>query len=117
MLTSEGAIVVGSHQIIVWSKTQSVIAKATAESEFYGLVKGACKELGATTLLKDLGVAGVKAMMHFDATAAKGIIDRRGFNKVRHIETDVLWLQQQEFRRISPLTKVLGAGTHCGSYD
>ena len=49
--------------------------------------------------------------MHFDATAAKGTIERRGLNKVRHIETDVLWLQEQEARRILPLTKVLGTET------
>ena len=73
------------------------------------MVHGACEGLGATTLLKDLGVAGVKARMHLDATAAKGIIERRGFNKVRHIETDVLRLQEQEARRILPLTKVAGA--------
>ena len=34
--------------------------------------------------------------MHLDATAAKGIIDRRGLSKVRHIETDVLSLPEQE---------------------
>ena len=55
--------------------------------------------------------------MHLDATAAIGIIERHGLNKVRHIETDVLRLQEREARRILPLTKVLGAGTHCGSYD
>ena len=43
-----------------------------------------------TTLLKELGVAGVKARMHLDATAAKDIIERPRFNKERHIQTDVL---------------------------
>ena len=82
----------------VWSKTQSVIATSSANSDLYGVVKGACEGLGAATLLKYLGVAGVKARMHLDATAAKGIIEGRGLNKVRHIETDVLWLQEQEAR-------------------
>ena len=59
-------------------------------------------------MLKDLGVAGVKARMHLKARAAEGIIERRGFNKVRHIETDVLWLQEQDARGILSLTKVLG---------
>ena len=63
-----------------------------------------------TTLLKELGVAGVKARMHLDATAAKVMIERRGLNTVRHIETDVLWLQEQEARRRSPSTKNVGAG-------
>ena len=46
--------------------------------------------------------------MHVDATAAKGIIERKGRSKVRHIDTDVLWLQEQQARRILPLHKVLG---------
>ena len=93
------AIVVGSHRIKNRSKTQSVIATSSADSELHGVVKGACRGLGATMLLKDLGIAGVKARMHLDATAAKGMSERRGLNKARHIETDVLWLQEQEARR------------------
>ena len=56
----------------------------------YGVVKEACEGRGKTTLLKDLGIAGVKARMHLDATAAKGIIERRGLHKVGHIETDLI---------------------------
>ena len=51
-------------------------------------------------LLKDLGIDGVKVRMHVDATAAKGVIERRGMGKVRHIELDVLWLQEQEARQL-----------------
>ena len=57
--TSRGAMVVGSHRISVWSTTQSVIANTSAVSEFCVVVKGACEGLGVTTLLKELGVAGV----------------------------------------------------------
>ena len=46
--------------------------------------------------------------MHSDATVAKGIIKRRGLNKVRHIETDVLWLQEQEARWTLPLNQSIG---------
>ena len=46
--------------------------------------------------------------LHIDATAAKGIIERKGLNKLRHVETDILWLQEQAARRVLPLTKVLG---------
>ena len=68
-----------------------------------GRLRGLARD--ATTLLNDLGVAGVKARMHLDATAAKGIIERRGFNKVWHMEADVLWLQEQEARRTLPRIK------------
>ena len=43
-----------------------------------------------------------------DASAAKGIIERKGISKIRHLHTDVLWLQEQQLRRIMPLQKVKG---------
>ena len=106
--TSGGAIVKGCHLIKAWSKTQAVLAKSSAESELYGVVKGACEGLGVATLLKDLSVTEPKVRMHVDATAAKGIIERKGLNKLRHVETDILWLQEQAARRILPISKVLG---------
>ena len=46
--------------------------------------------------------------MHLDASAAIGIIQRKGLNRVRHIDVDVLWLQQQYARRILPIMEILG---------
>ena len=39
--TSGGSISIGEHCIKTWSKTQEVIAKSSAESECYGVVRGA----------------------------------------------------------------------------
>ena len=39
--TSGGVAMVGNHCIKAWAKTQSVIAKSSAESELYSVVKGA----------------------------------------------------------------------------
>ena len=99
---------IGNHVIKVWSKTQSVIAKSSAESELYGGIRGACEGLGISSLLRDLGDTEVKVRMHLDASAAIGIIERKGLNRVRHIDVDVLWLQQQYARRILPIRKILG---------
>ena len=71
--TSGGAIQRGGHLIKAWSKTQSILAKSSAESELYGVVKGACEGLGVNTLLRDLGESDPKVRMHVDATAAKGV--------------------------------------------
>ena len=60
------------------------------------------------TLLKDLGEDRPNIRMHIDASAAKGIIERRGLSKLRHIELDILWLQEQEARKLLPIEKVLG---------
>ena len=59
----------GLHVIKVWSKTQAVIAKSSAESELYGAIKGACEGLGISSLLRDLGEPECKVRMHLDASA------------------------------------------------
>ena len=69
-----------------------MIAKSSAESELYGVVRHACKGLGTMTLCKDLGEK-VSMVLELDATAAKGILDRTGLAKVRHIDVNCLWLQ------------------------
>ena len=98
---------IGNHCIKTWAKTQSVIAKSSAESELYSVVKGATEGLGLCTLCKDLG-AEVGIKLNLDATAAKGILERQGIAKVRHIDVNVLWLQQQVAKKIVPLLKVAG---------
>ena len=105
--TSGGSINVGGHCIKCWSKTQAVIAKSSAESELYGVVKGACEALGVRTLCNDLGFE-VEISLELDATAAKGILDRQGISKVRHIDVNCLWLQEQCAKKMVPLSKIPG---------
>ena len=67
----------------------------------YAVIRGACEGLGMCTLMKDMGTAS-KVRMHLDASAAKCIIERKG------LDVDVLWLQEQQARRLLPLVKVDG---------
>ena len=46
------------------------------------------------SLCADLG-SDVGIRLELDATAAKGILDRQGLAKVRHIDVNCLWLQEQ----------------------
>ena len=48
------------------------MAKSSAESELYGVVKGACEALGIRTLCHDIGW-NFDIGLELDATAAKGI--------------------------------------------
>ena len=41
----------------------------------------------------------MKVRVGMDATAAMGIVQRRGLSKLRHVEVDVLWVQEQQARR------------------
>ena len=98
---------IGKHCIKAWSKTQSIIAKSSAESELYGVIKGSSEALGLATMARDFGVE-MTVQVHVDATAAMGIVERRGISRVRHIECDNLWIQELEARRMLPIEKVPG---------
>ena len=87
---------------------QAVVAKPSGESELYGVICASTEALGVFTLLEDFGSAGVMVRVGMDANAAIGIVQRRGWNKLRHVELDVLWIQGQQARRLLPLRKVPG---------
>ena len=55
----------------------------------------------------DLG-GDVEVKLEFDATAAKGILDRQGLAKVRHLDVNCLWLQEQCSKNMVPLIKIPG---------
>ena len=55
------------------------------------------------TSVKTVGIR-----LELDATAAKGILDRTGLAKVRHIDVNCLWLQEQCAKKIVPLNKIPG---------
>ena len=84
----------GKRCLKSWSVNQGYIALSSGEAEYYGAVRGASQGIGLKAMLQDLGVTvGVK--LHIDASAAIGIAMRRGMGKVRHIELNQLWLQDQ----------------------
>lgn len=105
--TSGGTVMMGRHCIKTWSKTQAIIAKSSAEAELYGVIRGATEGLGLITLLKDFGKS-VEIRLHVDAAAAKGIIERKGLSKVRHLDVNVLWLQETAARKNIPIDKIPG---------
>lgn len=48
-------MLIGSHCITAWSKTQSSITTSSAESDVYGVVRSAYKTLGFFMFASDLG--------------------------------------------------------------
>ena len=72
------------------------------------MVRASAEGLGVVTLLEEFGASGMKARVGMDANAAMGIVQRKGLNKLRHVEVDVLWIQEQQARRLLPLRKVPG---------
>ena len=67
------------------SKTQSTIAPGSAESELLATVRGATEGINLTSLARDLGMEFL-VRLHVGASAALGIIERRGVARVRHLD-------------------------------
>ena len=105
--TSGGTRMWGQACFKSYSKTQGTIAQRSAESELIAVVKTACEALGSVALTQDLGI-DVRVRLHVDAAAALGILEHQGVGRVRHLDIGVLWLQEQQLRRVVELTKVLG---------
>ena len=97
----------GSHNIKAWSNTQQVIALSSGEAEYYGMVKGAGNRLGIAGVFQDMGVE-YSVVVYTDSSAARGISSRRGLGKVRHIELNQLWLQDQVARGKVAVRKIKG---------
>jgi len=105
--TSGGAVMIGQHCIRTWSKTQAVVAKSSAESELYAAVRAGCEALGTMTMMKELGKE-TEVRIHIDSSAAKGILERTGLHKVRHLDVDMLWMQAQAAKDLLKIRKVDG---------
>ncbi len=91
--TSGGAILIGNHCIRSWSKTQAIIATSSGEAELYGSNKTTSECLGMQSLAEDFGDT-MQVQVLVDASAALGIIRRRGLGKTRHIRVQELWCQE-----------------------
>ena len=53
--TSGGCLLIGTHLIKGWAKTQSFVALSSGESELYATLRAAAEILGLMAMAKDLG--------------------------------------------------------------
>ena len=94
--TSGGVIRLGDHCIKMWSSTQKSVALSSGEAEYYALVKDVSIAMGVCSMLSDFGITiDRRLFLSTDSSAAKGICDRRGLGKVRHIDVNMLWIQDR----------------------
>ena len=59
------------------------------------------------SVMEDYGVS-TRGQVFGDASAALGIMDRRGLGRTRHIDTGLLWIQETAAAKRLEFTKVLG---------
>ena len=89
----------GSSVLKSYSKTQGTIAQSLAVSELIAVLKPACEAIGMVPLADDLGIK-LRVRLHVDAATALCILERQGVGRVRHLDIGVLWLQEQQLRRV-----------------
>ena len=90
-----------------WSSTQASVAQSSGEAEYYALARAASEALGIQSIMRDLGwEAEIRLLV--DSSAAKSIASRTGLGKLRHLEIQLLWLQESVRRREIVLSKVRG---------
>ena len=95
--TSGAVFMRGAHLIKSYSRTQSNIALSSAEAELYAMASAASEGLGLAAMIKDYGRI-VEPHLKVDATAAIGIAQRKGLGKLRHLDTQSLWIQARSGR-------------------
>ncbi len=105
--TSGGGLLLGKHLIKSGSSTQSSVSLSSGRSEFYSVVKASGVALGYQSLLQDLGHT-LPVRVWTDSTATIGVCGRQGLGKLRHIDTQCLWIQQRVRDRTVELRKVRG---------
>ena len=86
-----------------------MVALSSAEAELYASVKASAEALGVASIMKDLGIAYDGIEVIGDASAALGIIKRQGLGKLRHIDTNYLWIQERAARKQIGYGKIKGA--------
>ena len=80
----------GSHCLKGWSKTQATRALSSAEAELCSTVKTAAETIGIVSIFQDFNTI-VNGCVLCDASAAVGIVRRKGVGKTRQKDTGLLW--------------------------
>ena len=89
------------------SRQQSVVATSSGVAEFYAACSGAEELLGFRAVYEFIGYS-VSMTLQTDSSAEKGISQRLGLGRVKHLEIRSLWLQSVVRDNQITIEKVLG---------
>ena len=104
---SGGTMLLCGQWLQSWSKDQTKIARSSGEAELYAANLGASKGKGLQTIMNELGWH-YSMKLQVDANATIGMLHRRGMGKLRHIEVEELWLQQEIHKKRVVVYKIKG---------
>ena len=85
----------GAHCVRTWCATQKCVTLSSAEVELVALVRASTEALGLCQLASEWGIQ-LHAEILVDASAALGIVNRRGAGKLRHVRIGSLWVQESQ---------------------
>ena len=91
--STSGVVIMYDNQVVkTYSRNQKTLALSSGEAELYAIVSGTSEGLGVQSILKDFGV-NASVRVHTDSSAAIGITKRYGSGRIRHLQTQFLWIQ------------------------
>ena len=103
--TSGGCLLRGRHVVSHWSRTQQNIALSSAEAELNGICKASAEGLGAVYMARELGEdIGLEVLT--DSSAARGVIQRSGSGRIKHLQVKQLWVQERESQKELTISKL-----------
>ena len=83
----------GHHMIDASCNRQSVVALSSGEAEFYAITRGAAAGRMTVQMWGCIGFKNLPLVIRTDSNAAKGICNRKGVGKVKHLDLKELWVQ------------------------
>ena len=78
-----------------WARTQQVISLSSAEAELHAICKAASEGLAIANMAAEMFM-GLPLRLLTDSSAARGIVQRQGAGKVKHLDIKSLWVQERE---------------------
>ena len=83
----------GGQVVKTYSRNQKTVALSSGEAELYAIVSGTSEALGIQSIIRDFGRDGY-VVVNTDSIAAIGITKRSGNGRIRHLQTQFLWIQE-----------------------
>ena len=80
--TSGAAVMIGTHFIKGWFRTQTIVTLSSAEAELIALVK-CTADMGIRAMMNDWG-RDTTSTLYADSSAALAIANRKGAGTLRH---------------------------------
>ena len=88
-----GVFRIGGCTLAAYSRGLATISLSSGEAEFNGGVVAGCEGLFYQQILAHLGM-DVTMRVHVDSSAARGVFQRQGAGRIRHLEVKSLWVQE-----------------------